>query len=827
MTMNDCILQAVSEGRLSEKRAMETLALYDELAEDLKNTMHADAADVEAARRTFEAMRFEISEKKRRELLQVKTWQRINMQMKEYRNARGEEDFGAALLAHLDRDDQAGFSNLDARRKAILGRLHAGMDEFMATFRRDLKGSVREQAQLEDVVRELFGTDSGNQAAKELAQAWTRTAEAARQRFNAGGGHIPKRADWGMPQTHDSVAVGKAGFNEWRGFIIDKLDPKKMINEQTNLPMTREQLELALREVYDTIRTEGLNKMTPSGTAGGKSLANRKADHRFLVFKDADSWLEYNQRFGGGDPYSVMMGHLDVMARDIAALETLGPNPRATLNYMQQLAVKWASDTGKQESFLKSINSQVRLAGDMWNVYSGSANRPINGVMARSFAGVRSVLQSAQLGSAMLSAITDMNFQRMARSHAGLPQAKMLPQYLKLMNPADLGDQKLAVRLGLIAENWSTVAAGQQRYIGEVNGPEISRRLADVVMRVSGLSPWTQAGRWAFGMEFMGTLADHAAKGFDELPGALKSTFKRYGIDPQRWDMMRESPLYEHEGAAFLRPEDIANRADLAPGFADDLALRLLEMIQSETEFAVPATSLRGRASLLGAESPGTFKGELIRSVAMYKNFSVTLYHTHITRMVQQKGFMNKGRYAANLFITSTLMGAMALQLKEIAKGRDPKPMTGDNAGGFWGKALLQGGGLGIFGDFIGGSVTNRFGGSLGSTIAGPVVSFGGDVLNLTIGNALELARGDKTGAGAELTNFLRRYTPGGSIWYARLAWERLVLDEVQKAIDPDALDRFRRAEQKLAREHGQRNWWRPGKRAPDRAPNLSNVVEE
>lgn len=827
MSMTDCILRAVVEGRLSEEKAAETLTLYDELAEDLRNTMHADAADIEAARRTTEAIRFDLLEKKRRELLRIKSWQRINMNMKQYRNARGEEDYGAAMLAHFDRDDMAGFSNIDARRKAILGRLHAGMDEFLAKHRRNLAGAVRDQADLEDVVRELFGADTGNNAAKEMSQAWTHTAEKARMRFNAAGGHIPKRKDWGMPQTHDSLAVGKVKFGEWREFIIDKLDPAKMINERTNLPMTRPQLEIALREVYDTIRTEGLNKMTPSGAGGGKSMANRHADHRFLVFKDPDSWLAYNQRFGGNDPFSVMMAHLDGMARDIASMEILGPNPQSTIRYMQQTAVKWASDTGKEETFFKSVNSQVKAATDMWNTYTGASNAPVNGKVARGFAGLRSTLQSAQLGAAFLSALTDLNFQRMARMHAGLDQAKIIPQQLKLMNPRKIEDQKLAVRLGLIAENWSTVASGQQRYIGEINGGEISRRLADVVMRISGLSPWTQAGRWSFGMEFMGTLADSAGTAFDQLAKPLQETFKRYGIDPQRWDAMRASALYEHEGATFLRPEDIANRTDLPPGYADDLAMRLLEMIQSETEFAVPATSLRGRSTLTADAAPGTWKGELIRSVAMYKNFSVTLYHTQLTRMVQQKGLMSKGRYAANLFISTTLMGGMAMQLKEMAKGKDPKPMYGESALGFWGKALLQGGGLGIFGDFLGASVTNRFGGSMGATVAGPVVSWMGDTAGLTGGNLVQLAQGDKTNFGSELTNYLKRYTPGSSLWYARLAFERLVFDEIQKAIDPDALDRFRRQEDKLKREHGQKFWWRPGKRAPDRAPDISNVVEE
>ena len=57
----------------------------------------------------------------------------------------------------------------------------------------------------------------------------------------------------------------------------------------TETKMSQEQkLEIALRDVYETISTDGMNKVTPGGANLSKSLANRRQDHRFLVFKDAE-----------------------------------------------------------------------------------------------------------------------------------------------------------------------------------------------------------------------------------------------------------------------------------------------------------------------------------------------------------------------------------------------------------------------------------------------------------------------------------------------------------------------------------------------------------
>jgi hypothetical protein len=74
--------------------------------------------------------------------------------------------------------------------------------------------------------------------------------------------------------------------------------------------------------------------------------------------------------------------------------------------------------------------------------------------------------------------------------------------------------------------------------------------------------------------------------------------------------------------------------------------------------------------------------------------------------------------YALGFFAATTIGGALALELKEIAKGKDPRPIprAKDPAlehAEFWGAAMLQGGGWGIFGDFLG-STENRFGGGPG-----------------------------------------------------------------------------------------------------------------
>ena len=823
MSLRVCINNAETEGTITPEQAGEARELFDDLEAQYQGRMSPGQAAAQAGRDTFDALQNMTLHRKRQKILAYQNWKQITKNLDEYRNFRGEADPYRAAIAHLARDEGARFSAFENRVTAVTGAATRNLYNVLATFRKTVVGSTRNKAKLQNMVREIFGEDTGDGAAREFAQAWASTAEYLRKRFNAAGGRIPKRLDWGLPQMHDTLAVRKVTFDEWRDFIAPRLDIAKMVDEGTGLPMTPQRLELALRDVYETIRTDGMAKVTPSAAAGrGKSLANRRTDHRFLVFRNADSWMEYQKQFGNADPFDTMMGHISTMSRDIALMEILGPNPRSTINFMKTTLAKRAAGTIGEESKASRASKQLE---DLYMAATNNVNAPVGGGrFASTMAGIRQLLQAAQLGAASISALTDINFQRIARRSAGLPQAKTVVQYLDQLNPLTAKERgKLAIRTGLIAEGWITIAAAQMRYVGDISGPEVTRRIADFIMRTSLLSPFTNAGRWAFGMEFYGTLADNVGRSFNELEPALRQTMERYGIGSDKWDIIRSTDVYEYEGATFLRAEDIEFRQDLNPRLAQDLATRVMEMVNAETNFAVPSSSLKGRTTLIGDSRPGTIQGEIMWSFAMYKNFGVTLVNTHLMRGMAQAGIKGKGGYFADLLISTTIMGALAMQLKEMTKGRDPRPMESTD---FWMAAFLQGGGLGIYGDFLFADL-NRNDRGLASTIAGPTFGLLDDLQNLTIGNLAEAARGDDTNAATELTKFASRYLPGSSLWYMRLGLERMMFDRMKQYADPKARTKMRRLESRYRREYGQRYWWRPGQDEPGRLPDLGNILSE
>ena len=762
--------------------------------------------------------KIEFAEQLRFTLIQTQKIQEINNLFNTYRNINGEVDLANAYRSLMAQDNLNPTPNIERTVDIERGKAHQLMAGLLDQMKYKMGGrqSKLQKTNLKLMVRELMGETTGNVNAKQLASAWIETAEHLRKRFNKFGGKVLSRKDWGLPQIHDTLLVRSASKPDWINYILPKLDVDKMVNERSGLPFTDKSIREALSEVYDNIATEGMATFKPGTAAYGKSLRNRRLDHRFLAFKNADSWMEYQTKFGSPDPFKTMMEHINGMSRDISMLKILGADPDATHTWAmgmikKQMKIDAASEAQgkfKRKKINKfrdeesRTNSILENTNNLYAYHKGTLHKPIDGFMGRTFASLRQILTS------------------------GLPAQKANQKSLKLLKEGMKKDKALgrtAIRLGLIAEHWSTVAGVAARYLNEVDAPFWSKRVSDFVLRGSGLSHITQSGKWAFGMSVMGTLADDIGKVFSKLDVNLQKQLKKYGINEADWDIIRQTKLYDAgvdepsmvgKGATFLRPDDIMARADLDEATREYLTTRLLTFITNETNFAVPSSSAKGKIQLAGKSQPGTVQGEIMNSVLMYKNFPITLGMTHLSRGFQQVGLMGKAKYLVPMLVGGTIMGATAYEIKQVAAGKKPTPPS-EMGARYWLNAMIYGGGLGIFGDFLF-SDQNRYGGSFSKTLAGPVASFIGDSINLTFGNASQLLTGEKTNAGKELAAFIQRYTPGASLWYARLVFERIIMDTLERLINPDFNSDNRRRIRNLKNRTGQDYWWSPGEIKPN-----------
>jgi len=70
-----------------------------------------------------------------------------------------------------------------------------------------------------------------------------------------------------------------------------------------------------------------------------------------------------------------------------------------------------------------------------------------------------------------------------------------------------------------------------------------------------------------------------------------------------------------------------------------------------------------------------------------------------------------------------------------------------------------------------------------------------------------------------DLFRVMKRNVPGVSLWYSRVVVERLLLDQIDRMIDPKFDRRIKKAERRMKKDFDQDYWWTPGRTEPRKSP--------
>lgn len=462
-------------------------------------------------------------------------------------------------------------------------------------------------------------------------------------------------------------------------------------------------------------------------------------------------------------------------------------------------------------------------ADGMWELQRGSLS-PVNAGFANVMASTRNLISAASLGSAIISSLSDPAFGQDARLRFGMGLARANFGRVLVMTLQEMltkGKREDAIRAGLGLDGALDVMHRKARENSTIDGRAWTGYAADRVL--APLSAYTQAGKHMIGLDMQAFLADVSGTSWGELGSQTQKALAAHGFDAGSWDLVRSADKHEpKQGVTYLRPREVEAVAGKA------LAERYVAMILRETRYAVPEATVASR-SVLGRTRPGTTLGEVMRSAGQFKGFGISVAMLHAGRIAREIGSGDRTAmaHAATLLVTSAFLGAIAMALKDVNAGRDPRRWLDEKTyldPAFWGAAFLQSGGLGIYGDFLF-SNTGRHGQSLQSAVAGPVVDRLDNLLALTTGNMFQRMRGEKTNFGREATRFVRQNVPGANFIGLGLVFQRTVFDKLQRLADPEAQAAFNRQMQVRRKDYRQEFYWPPGESAPRRAPEMSRIL--
>lgn len=569
------------------------------------------------------------------------------------------------------------------------------------------------------------------------------------------------------------------------------------------------------------------------------SKARTVSKHRVLHFKTPDDAHAYHKRFGRGSLLASAMSELERGAKNAALMERWGPAPEAMFQTKVRELHAQALSRGDTGAANRVMAAQRRAE---FEEVTGVGSAPENLRLAIVGRTIRTQQSLAKLGGMVLSGLSDTSLaaQTMKRVGAG---------YLDGYSGALRGIGRMQSAEGKAAADLLDIGArsAAAHLTGRFHAPDGPLGWAASAQRlfykVNLFEAWSDGLRRGVAEMFSAHLGQEAAHPWAALQPGTRETLERYGIGAEDWELTRlgliqpEQPKAMFEGlragfsdgaapeieeagrryftfealdgigdAALLKRAGIEGKAataEAARRVREDLRIRFQAMVGGVLDDALTEARARERVALTRGTRPGTVWGEAVRSFTQFWSFSQAIMGRHVGPALKGYAGAKPVSLMAHLVVASTVLGYASLQAKQIVKGREPRPLY-DDKGHFQGgelftASLLQGGGLGIYGDFLFGEANrNGLGFSVGA-LGGPAV---GELERLaTI--VRKVASGDPDqieDIPGDLFNAVKANTPFLNLFYTRAALDHLIFYRMQEALNPGSVERW---EKKVEKETG------------------------
>jgi hypothetical protein len=728
----------------------------------------------------------------------------------------------AALLAGSQRVRSGARLSVDAEYKGFRGEWMGGMIadiEKLGLWREFVDGAF--DRDIYDALHRM-GTESPDftglpKEAVDLAKVVNKYQTDARNTRNRFGAWIRDLKGYITRQSHDMFKIRDAGEQDWVAYVKERIDVAKM----TRLGLISENDPMSsLRTMYDDFAA-GVHMKAVAGeddTAAfgvGSNLAKRESVSRVLYFKDGIAAFEYNERFGQGRLADSVLSGLEASARSAALLKTLGTNPEATLTrLLNEYENSLVGDPARRSKFRTQRGAIMNMLAQV----DGSTLIPGNVTAAKVGSFVRAWTAMTRLGGALISSFTDLAGYGAELRYQGNKNlfSGVLDGIGRATQGRAKGEQRqVLASLGVFHE--SVIGAVAARF----DSPELTGRMAwgmQQFFKWNGLNWWTESLRDGAALSHSHYLAQNAGKSFDKLNGELQRLLSLYNIDAGKWDLLRLGTMKMADGRAYMTPDALAtvpraaleNYIQLAgrtvndatvQNLLDDLSQALRVMSVDRAHHAVLEPNARSRTWMLRGTKPGTVPGEILRYIGQFKSFSVAMIQMVLGREIYGRGYDTLGEYLkkgkgdmlglATMIGLYTAFGYAAMSIKDMLKGREPRPVDDLRT---WYAAMAQGGGLGLYGDFLFGEYS-RMGRTFSASLVGPVIG------NLDmLADLITRARNGDDLAGVGLKALLDN-TPFMNLFYLRPVLDYLVLYQIQEALNPGFL---RRMEGRIMRDNGQ-----------------------
>ena len=527
---------------------------------------------------------------------------------------------------------------------------------------------------------------------------------------------------------------------------------------------------------------------------------------RVLHFENGAASYKYSKQYARMTLSEGVLSGFTHDAQSIALLETFGTNPKS----MFERIIKDLKDT-KDINILRKLNE--RSLRNQFAELDGTTRQ--KGIsknflgMDVSFAGIsagwRMIQNMSKLGFATISSFSDIS-TKAAFINANTERG-VFSSYARAFIDVLEGFQgkkrkELGYLLGVGVDNMLNDV--HARFGANDSGPGKMAKAHQFFFKLNGMQWWNNSQKTGLARMLSADLAVYSKLSFDKVPPETQRLLKLYDIDENDWKVFSQLVEKAEDGRNYVfasKVDELSNDVidsiirnkegtlditdKLRQDFRDKFRTKINMYYADSADAAIPTPGARERAIMNQGLPRGTVLGEAIRMIMQLKGFPITYITKGLSRQKAHAGYYG----VAKMMVGSTVMGYLSICLKDILKGKEPRSVflgDGEFNTNLLKMAFLQGGGAGIYGDFIFNEY-NRYGRSFQETLLGPTAGAVDDIFKI-FG---KFASGDVPTQ--KILKLALENTPFINLFYTKLALDYLFLHDLQELAKPGFLRKMER----------------------------------
>lgn len=667
-------------------------------------------------------------------------------------------EFGKYLIRQDPREEY-NVRGVETDAIAFFMRAHEKLAEYMEEARPTWFGYKNRTDIHDDFIR---ASDFKNKDPK-MTEFFNRYMEIKthfRERWEyATGDKVNPRRGVDYPQLNDPVKISSVSDETWFSALLEGLDLHAMGISKEKL----RELTVTGGDRKSRYAVISRNFEQAIGHTHDADSLGRYKQKRFFIFKDSESWLKYQKRFGSDSLYASLNDDLHQMAIELSIVEKFGPNPKEMLRHVLNMI----ADKTNEKGFIRGVELD-------YGYHTGVLNIPKSEQIATFGANLRNVASTVLLGSAPVISITDMAFSSANLRSNGFRMSNALKISSKNLFRNIINRKKSSIESGKMYAGMLHALDTNNATLRviETEGSGFLAKSAHAQQSVSGLQAMTTASKAGGNAEMHSTLA------MGNWNPRIDIMLKRYGITE------KDIKLFKEAGTVTMK--DYNNR--IMPNYEDmdfKTAEAFIGAVKMEGLKGTLEMTLANQSIMKQGVQPGTYLGEIIRLAAQFGQFPLQALIGPAKYGFSKKG-IGRVEHLSSLIFGTTILGTFAVQFGRISDGYEPYDWDSEE---LWMKGFMKGGSLSFIGDIF--FADKSYGSGLGDIVPAPMFSLFNKHLWQGVFADISISKDKdfqdtfralfKTGG-----IFVEDINPLKRLWYTRYIVKRIFGEHVLRATNPN-----------------------------------------